>query len=681
MVAFGRLALESRDLGELTTRAVAVARESLGTAAATLVRWTTLNRGRLVCAEGAVDPAAEDEFDLPEETIPWWTSPEPVLAEGRSSPTIRSGHEGGTGAQGISSLSAAVLVGDWPWGRLIVHETRPRRWLDTEVDFLRSLATVLAVALDRVTADAAQAAVAGFGRFALQTHDLDLTVGRAVELAMEGLDAPLCTLSRRVGRSRLRSICVRGPSVVVPGQEFEISPALERAWDVTEPLLVEDWSRETRFPRPAVGTADGVMSALQVSVLVGGRPWGRLIAHDLRPRHWREIEVDFIQSLANVLAAAVERDRMESRLWARTRQLQQVLVPAALPVLEGVELAARYVPTNDLEVGGDWYDVLGLPDGGIALVMGDVEGHDSTAAAVMGQVRTVLGAYVAEGYPPAEVLARTSAFVTGHTDRLVSCCYAELYPDQRTLTCASAGHPAPVLLTPDGAARELPLEPGLLLGVEDTPGYPERTTVLPAGSCLVMVTDGMLDGLPGVMYSDVDSLGTTARPAVDGPVEALADLLVRRPPGAPALRDDAALLLVRLVDGPGGCVGTVSRVFGSCPSACHSARAFTHDLLTAWDLGDLCQDAVLAVSELVTNALVHTTSPIRLILSRTDHDRVRIGVNDTSDSLPQPTPPLVDALGGRGLFIVRKLADSWGVDPTPHRSGKTVWLELAASAS
>jgi serine phosphatase RsbU (regulator of sigma subunit) len=147
-------------------------------------------------------------------------------------------------------------------------------------------------------------------------------------------------------------------------------------------------------------------------------------------------------------------------------------------------------------VGGDWYDVLDLPHGGLALVMGDVEGHDSAAAAIMGQVRTVLSTYVAEGYPPAEILSRTSDFVASHTERLVSCCYVELHPNNAPSPASAPDTPAPWFSTPTTAPESCP-STRLPLGVLPNPAYLEHTEVLLPGACLALVTDGLFDVLPG----------------------------------------------------------------------------------------------------------------------------------------------------------------------------------------
>ncbi len=130
-------------------------------------------------------------------------------------------------------------------------------------------------------------------------------------------------------------------------------------------------------------------------------------------------------------------------------------------------VAARYVPTGGgLQVGGDWYDMIPLPNGRIALVIGDVQGHDVRAAGLMGQLRIALRAYASEGHRPDAVLARASRFLSGLTDayesvegdaepapRFATCLYAEVDPEAGTLDIARAGHPDPVVISADGTSR------------------------------------------------------------------------------------------------------------------------------------------------------------------------------------------------------------------------------------
>ncbi|HEX2809112.1 MAG TPA: GAF domain-containing SpoIIE family protein phosphatase, partial [Kineosporiaceae bacterium] len=388
--------------------------------------------------------------------------------------------------------------------------------------------------------------MAAFGRSALASRDISATIERAVDVVMEVLNAPMGSVIRPLARpGRFAVVYGRGPIGLAAGQEYDVAPELMALHGTAEPLAVPDWNTETRFPRVRAGQAAGVQATLSVSVLVDGRAWGRLSVFWAGPRQLSGADVDVIQSIAHVLAAALERDRIETRLRRTAQDLQRALLPGALPTAAGIVTAARYAPAGGDQVGGDWYDVLELPQGGVGLVMGDVEGHDTAAAAVMGQVRNVLRAYASEGHSPAEVMTRVNRFVLRHTELLVTCCYAELHPAERSLTCVTAGHPAPLLLAPDGSSHPVQLVPGALLGVDEV-HYAEQTAVLPTGATLLLVTDGLVDDLPGAIHPGPDAFAAVAHDRVGGSVDALADALITRPPGAPVQRDDAALLVVRL---------------------------------------------------------------------------------------------------------------------------------------
>ncbi|HEY6798542.1 MAG TPA: GAF domain-containing protein [Kineosporiaceae bacterium] len=681
MVQFGRFALTSRDLDEVIEQAVTSAMRLLQAPIGSLSRGLGSGRQRMLFCRGDVGLLPGHEWETTEELEKQWFTAQPVLIEDWQTET-RFVQPQLSREMGVrSALLTTVSVGGEPWGRLAVSDTRPRRWRQVDVDVVQSLADLLSSALERDLAETAQAAMAEFGRFALSTRDLDVTIDEAAEVAARILDASTSHLTRLVAPGRAQVVGVYGPYPVRIGGEVAIPAELEQQWSVSEPFQVRDWRVETRYPQPASASAAGVVSSLSVCVLADGAPWGRLTVFDTRPRHWCTSEVNVVQALAHTLASAIERARAETRLRRTTRQLEHFLLPADLPTLSGIETAARYVPAHGAEVGGDWYDVLDLPHGGIGLVMGDVEGHDSAAAAVVGQVRTVLRTYAGEGLPPAEIMSRLGSFVTTHTDRLVTCCYAELHPTHRTITCVSAGHPPPLLLTTAGEVPQIPVHPGPLLGLDGSRHYRERTTVLPTGGCLVLYTDGLLDDFPHVIHPDPRSLAAAAHPALHGPIEALADHLVAHPLDAPPLRDDAALLLVRFT-GTNICTTRhLSRGFGPHLASCGAARSYVEDVLSAWGLTCLAEQAMLAVSELVGNTLTHTTSPVWLALRRTRSntgvEQVWIGVRDASDRLPRLQRSSAATLGGRGLHIVEAIADTWGVTTT-QTGGKTVWIQLAA---
>lgn len=312
-----------------------------------------------------------------------------------------------------------------------------------------------------------------------------------------------------------------------------------------------------RFALESRHIAATVERAVEIVAHTLGAPIGLLPTDDISParlgvvetppRLLRELESKFVAQVAHLLAAALERDRLETGLRTRARDLQHALLPATLPVVAGVESAARYAPAGGEAVGGDWYDLLPLSSGHVALVMGDVEGHDTAAAAIMGQVRNVLRAYAADGHPPEQIMAKINRFVHRHIDRLVTCCYVDLCPDQRSAISVSAGHAGPLLLTRAGGVREVPITGGLLFGVNDEQSYPATFSRLPPGGCLLLVTDGLVDDLPGAVHSSPHAFAAAAAGRAGQSIEALADSLMWNPSTPPAIqRDDAALLAVRL---------------------------------------------------------------------------------------------------------------------------------------
>lgn len=232
--------------------------------------------------------------------------------------------------------------------------------------------------------------------------------------------------------------------------------------------------------------------------------------------------------------------------------LQRSLLPPDLPELEGVELAVRYLPAGPhVDVGGDWYDVVTVGPDRAGLVVGDVMGHGLRQAAVMGQMRMGLRAYLLEGHPIDDVVRRTDALLQSlgglQTATLVVC---ELDLARRTFRLANAGHPPPILLEPGCAARLVLGGHGRLLGLSEAADRPVLGPVaLPVGSCLLMYTDGLLelderageDGLDH-LRAIVDGFDASPGELCDRVTEAM----VADDPG-----DDVCLLAAKLVAAPG----------------------------------------------------------------------------------------------------------------------------------
>jgi GAF domain-containing protein/anti-sigma regulatory factor (Ser/Thr protein kinase) len=659
LAEFGRFALESRDIERSVERAVDVIAEVLDAPVVALLELLGPGQVAVVHGRGRAGLTLDVQ------------APDPVEI----------------GALGVS---VAVPVDGRPWGRLIVSDDEPRRFGLSDVAFVQQLAEVLAAALERERAEAARAWLADLGHYALHERDVELTMQRAVDVVTRVLEVPIGCVLRSddpggpdpVTPLTMTMVQAWGPVGLQPGEQFPISAAVAAAHDTGVPLLVEDWD-DVLFPIPRDARSRNAAS-LSVPVTMDGAGWGRLVVVDNRPRRFTEEEVRTATAVAAILTAALERDRMVAGLRRTAQDLQQALLPAALPRMPGLEAEARYAPASGEHVGGDWYDLLALPQGGTGLVMGDVEGHDSTAAAVMGQVRNVLRAYAAEGHAPAGVMARVNRFVAQHSDRLVTCCYAELGPAEPTLTWVTAGHPPPLVLGADGEVVVLQSAPGLLLGFDPDAAYADTTTLLPPGATVLLVTDGLIDEDDGgAVRPGVDAFAERVRALAGRPLGELAGALgPTGPAGRGPARDDAALLAVRsLRAGPGGVPqagdAPAHRVFRPGAESTAAARRFVRDILAGWGLSVLEHSATLAVSELVTNTVLHTASPIHVTLRRSGGGGLWIGVYDDSDRYVRYCRSAGDDISGRGLMIVDTLADSWGVTPTPDGSGKTVWLELS----
>lgn len=229
--------------------------------------------------------------------------------------------------------------------------------------------------------------------------------------------------------------------------------------------------------------------------------------------------------------------------------LQRSLLPD-LPDLSGVALDATYEPSSSAaKVGGDWYDAFLLPDGSVGLVIGDVMGHDITAAAAMGQLRSVLRTCAADGDEPARVVDRLDRLVSGFSMAdLATVVYARLVPlpgGSAELSWSNAGHPPPLLLAPGRPARYLDGATSTMIGVELAEPRTAAVELLPPGSTLLMFTDGLVERRDADLDTGMVLVRETAQRLAADSTEGLCDRLLAavRPAGS---SDDVALLAVTL---------------------------------------------------------------------------------------------------------------------------------------
>jgi PAS domain S-box-containing protein len=209
-------------------------------------------------------------------------------------------------------------------------------------------------------------------------------------------------------------------------------------------------------------------------------------------------ERNLLVALGSSLAQSLQRAMLFEQEHDLAEGLQQSMLPRRIPSTPGAQIAVRYRSARvGRDIGGDWYDVIPLPGGKVGVAVGDVQGHDTHAAAVMGQLRIVLRAYAAEGHPPATVMARASAFLHElDTDRFATCTYAEADLTTGVVQLVRAGHLDPLLRLADGSCRRLPVAGGLPLGLSAEFGcleYPVTTLELEPGETLLLCTDGLVE--------------------------------------------------------------------------------------------------------------------------------------------------------------------------------------------
>ncbi|RDG38359.1 protein phosphatase [Streptomyces corynorhini] len=298
-----------------------------------------------------------------------------------------------------------------------------------------------------------------------------------------------------------------------------------------------------------------VASGAYLPLIAQARPIGVLGLLSPRPGGFHEEERNLLVALSSGIAQSLARAMLYEQEHDLAEDLQQAMLPRHVPEVPGARIAVRYRSARiGRSVGGDWYDVLPLPGGRVGLTIGDVQGHDTDAAVVMGQLRMALWAYTAEGHPPDTALARASVLLRQlDTDRFATCTYVELVLATGALRVVRAGHLDPLVRRADGSCSWLPAEGGLPLGLSAEfagPGgisYPVTTGTLGPGDTLLLCTDGLVEE-PGTDLGE--SLETLRRAVRDGPAglpelaDRLFEAVVERSGG-----DDRALLLLR-TDGP-----------------------------------------------------------------------------------------------------------------------------------
>ncbi|WP_035839631.1 SpoIIE family protein phosphatase [Kitasatospora azatica] len=429
--------------------------------------------------------------------------------------------------------------------------------------------------------------------------------------------------------------------------------------------------------------AKGLTGRITVPLLARGAVLGvAAFARSDRPESFTADDLILAEELAAKAAVAIDNARRYTREHTTALTLQRSLLPQRLPSQHAIEVASGYLPAGaSAGVGGDWFDVIPLSGARVALVVGDVVGHGLHASASMGRLRTAVRTLADVDLPPEELLTHLDDLVMHLPDGLqpegrfestgesgATCLYAVYDPVSRRCTLASAGHPLPLVISPDGALTPVPGAPGPPLGIGGLP-FEAIELELPAGSLLALYTDGLVESRERDVDQGTAELFRVLSEPADS-LEALCDAAMKAM--LPEHRtDDAALLLARTraLSPDHVAVLEVEPDFTQVAQA----RQFAADRLSAWGLEEEAFVTELVVSELVTNAIKYGQPPIRLRLIR--GTSLICEVSDASDTSPHLRRARIFDEGGRGLMLVAQLTQGWG---TRHSTnGKTIWCSQA----
>ncbi|MER7110915.1 SpoIIE family protein phosphatase [Streptomyces sp. NPDC000229] len=394
---------------------------------------------------------------------------------------------------------------------------------------------------------------------------------------------------------------------------------------------------------------------------------------------FEEEDKSFAEELAARAAVAIDNARRYTREHTMAVTLQRSLLPRGIPEHNALEAAYRYLPAR-AGVGGDWFDVIPLSGARVALVVGDVVGHGLHAAATMGRLRTAVHNFSTLDLPPDELLSHLDELVA-HIDTNeeaaeeqdgqgitgATCLYAVYDPVSGRVAAATAGHPGPAVVHPDGNVTfpRMPVAPPLGLGA----GLPLESAELtpPEGSKLVLYTDGLFEDRGRDLDDGLEALRTALTGADRTPEDTCAAVVEAMLPAQPS--DDIVLLVARTrrLDPADFAEWDVPRD----PAAVAPVRTACARRLADWGLEDISFATELILSELITNAVRYGGDPITVRLLRGRN--LICEVSDGSSTSPHLRRAKATDEGGRGLFLVAQYAERWGTRYTPE--GKVIWTE------
>jgi serine phosphatase RsbU (regulator of sigma subunit)/anti-sigma regulatory factor (Ser/Thr protein kinase) len=446
----------------------------------------------------------------------------------------------------------------------------------------------------------------------------------------------------------------------------------------SRPIIIEDLDH-AEVVNPIL-RQKGIRSMLGVPVHVEGRVIGVMHIGTLVQRYFDEDDVTLLQLAADRAALAIDNASISEQR-AVTEIMQRTLLPDALPQIPGMRFSAKYLPAGSgIKVGGDWYDVLPLTNGRVAFVIGDVVGRGVLAASVMAEIRTALRAYMAQGHKLTEVISMLNdLLVSMGRNRSATLSILELDPEAEELEAVTAGHLPPLLIEPDGETRLLEQTHGLPVGVRAGHSYQACRHSFPTGSRLLLYTDGLIERREESIDEGLQRLTAAAHAAAHAAPRrtdsSLADRVYRALLDETPLEDDVALLAIETLP----LQDTLEMTLPARPNVLGGLRNTLGRWLQAAGANENeLFDITISASEAATNAIEHAYGAREAGFTvRCEYDGQQVIVTVCDIGRWRTTRP---QSGGRGLQIMRSLADSVEIDSDEGGTIVTITKRLSHQA-
>jgi anti-anti-sigma factor len=404
--------------------------------------------------------------------------------------------------------------------------------------------------------------------------------------------------------------------------------------------------------------ADGGRAVAALPLLIEDRVVGVVTLTFPTDRAFPEDERAFIVTVVNQAAQALDRAVNADARRQIADTLQRGLLPAKLPAVARLSLAARYLPAGvHTAAGGDWYDVTVLDDDHVGISVGDVVGHGAQAAAVMGQLRSALAGYLLESHSPAHAVQWLSRFARGIAGARASTAIClVLNTTSGELRWARAGHPPPLVLHPADDARYLDDARGTVLGLMQDSPITEGHAQLTPGSTVVLYTDGLVERRGEILDDGLDRLAAACRE--DRAPDRLIPVLLREALGGDQPGDDVAVIAARLLPGP------LHERLPAQPASLAVLRRTVARWASAAALPEeQSYDLQLGLGEAAANAVEHAyrgagPGEVSCRLDRAESGDVHVEVCDEGSWRPPADP----GYRGRGLRVIAGVGTDVALD-------------------